>query len=801
MMTNHRASYEASQRAFAYQFSATTGTDHKPNFIFGCKARSITLFSGALKMKPLLSCDRCLNDKVQCRFDPGRFDKCRGCTALDIHCKWTQVSKPQLVPDGGYISYLEKRVREVEAYLKRAHPDIKTKKDINDLIEREERVQVVAMSSARSRVGLPVSRLKPASSDFTPPITIEDQNAIWETTANLHEHRYYGHSSTCVLSRDAVVLRHDYRSYFQPSSDSSRSGYLRPEFWKPTTIEMKRLQQYHYGTWEAEHMMLELPSDDLMPILLNAYFDNTFIPVIHRQLFEKQLKEGVHKREKSFLRLVLLVCANGARWCNDPRVLDERWPVSRSAGYRWFQQFELWHMNLIVTHQLSLWDAQILVLIAMFFCGSSATYGAWVTIGATIRMMQDIGSHRRRVQVTLESELHKRCFWAMILFDRLHSVHFGRNGAIADSDFDLDEVLEVDDEFWSLEPEAPPPVQPPGIPSKLRIFNQAIALTRISGRCLQTVYALDQTKRLIEIDTPQGLAWIINDINSRLLQWAHSMPLDLQLPDRPSPNKQPLPSAFINMWAGYYELVISINRPFISKTSELATSCLAICREAAKGFSKMARAHCRFPESRSKFIPGLCYPAFSSAMVLAIDLILQDSVKGSTIEYPGSNPDMLEDIYSRQQKEKDMRTCVQILEDGEEYFQLAGKLRDVLKEFESSLRLRSSSPIPSSSSPYIIRSEPPTKEIHRPENLSEPTIISTDNPSNEFAPIRSDSTPQSLNGPGVPFDIFSEYEAAYPYFLASGVASGFPRADQLSNLWGRLFPEAPDQTEPSSSGQ
>ncbi|KAG8702477.1 hypothetical protein FRC11_011454, partial [Ceratobasidium sp. 423] len=310
----------------------------------------------------------------------------------------------------------------------------------------------------------------------------------------------------------------------------------------------------------------------------------------------------------------------------------------------------------------------------MYFCGSSATYGAWVTIGAAIRMMQDIGSHRRKAQQTLESELHKRCFWTMLLFDRLHSFHFGRNGAITDSDFDLDDVLEVDDELWSLEPGAPPPVQPPGIPPNLRIFNQAIALTRISGRCLQTIYALDQTKRLIGIDRPQGLVWMVNDINSRLLNWAHGMPLDLQLPDE-LPNRQPLPSAFITMWANYYEVVISINRPFISKTSELAASCLVICREAAKGFAKMARVHCSFPESRSKFIPGLCYPAFSSAMVLAIDLIMQDQAKGPTIEYSGSGLDILEDTYSRQQKAEDMRMCVQILEDGEEYFQLAGKLR------------------------------------------------------------------------------------------------------------------------------
>ncbi|CAE6338505.1 unnamed protein product [Rhizoctonia solani] len=538
---------------------------------------------------------------------------------------------------------------------------------------------------------------------------------------------------------------------------------------------MKRLQQ-PYELWETEHTLLELPPDDLMPILLNSYFDNTFIPVVHRQLFEKQLREGLHRQEKSFLRLVLLVCANGARWCSDPRVLDERWPVSRSAGHRWFRQFELWHKSVITFHQLSLWDAQLLVLISMYLCGSSSTYGAWVTVGAAIRMMQDIGSHRRTAEKTLESELHKRCFWAMLLLDRLHSVQFGRNGATTDSDIDLDEILEVDDELWSLEPGAPPPTQPPGLPSKFRIFNQTIALTRISGRCLQTVYALDQTKRLLGIDGSQGLVWIVNDINFRLLNWAHSMPLDLQLPDTLAPDRKPLSSSFINMWAGYYELLISINRPFISKTSELAASSLAICREAAKAFAKMARVHCRFSGSRSKLIPGLCYPAFSSAMVLAIDLIMQDHLKGPTTECPGSSLDIIGDTYSRQQKEEDMVTCVQILEDGEEYFQLAGKLRDVVREFEYFLRLQ----------PLTSHHTLPTLYDYAPQNSS----FKADSAMGDIVPPLPEEPNTSVN-------ILSSYEFANPYFLECGVASGFPQVDQLSNLTNTCFSSGvPESTSP-----
>jgi hypothetical protein len=198
--------------------------------------------------------------------------------------------------------------------------------------------------------------------EFGSNTVVDDGNAMWEAApTNLNHPRYYGHSSSCVLSRDALVLRHDIHSG-QPRSSSANRSFPRAEFWYSSGIEKKLLQQHAYGLWEAEKMMLELPPKDLMPILLDAYFRNTFFPIIHRQLFETQLRDGVHKQEKTFLRLVLLVCANGARWCDDPRVFDERWPVSRSAGHQWFGQFEMWHRNLVVTNELSLWDAQILVV-------------------------------------------------------------------------------------------------------------------------------------------------------------------------------------------------------------------------------------------------------------------------------------------------------------------------------------------------------------------------------------------------------------------------------------------------------
>jgi hypothetical protein len=97
-----------------------------------------------------------------------------------------------------------------------------------------------------------------------------------------------------------------------------------------------------------------------MPILIDVFFKAAFFPVIHRGMFEKQLNDGFHKRNGTFLRIVLLICATGARWCDDPRVLDRRWPVPLSAGYQWFKQLSYGEKSFAEDTKLE--DAQLQVV-------------------------------------------------------------------------------------------------------------------------------------------------------------------------------------------------------------------------------------------------------------------------------------------------------------------------------------------------------------------------------------------------------------------------------------------------------
>jgi hypothetical protein len=86
------------------------------------------------------------------------------------------------------------------------------------------------------------------------------------------------------------------------------------------------------------------PDSDLIPILIDHYFShyNNYFPLLHRPLFEKAVADGVHLQNHTFGAVLLLVCAIGARYSQDPRVLapGDSEPT-QFPGWHWFEQVHL----------------------------------------------------------------------------------------------------------------------------------------------------------------------------------------------------------------------------------------------------------------------------------------------------------------------------------------------------------------------------------------------------------------------------------------------------------------------------
>ena len=85
----------------------------------------------------------------------------------------------------------------------------------------------------------------------------------------------------------------------------------------------------------------DFPPANLLPKLVDAYFNdiNMYIPLLHRPTFERQLADGLHLRRQDFGAVVLLVCANGSKWVDDPRAADQNAP-HKEAGARWAEQVQ-----------------------------------------------------------------------------------------------------------------------------------------------------------------------------------------------------------------------------------------------------------------------------------------------------------------------------------------------------------------------------------------------------------------------------------------------------------------------------
>lgn len=70
--------------------------------------------------------------------------------------------------------------------------------------------------------------------------------------------------------------------------------------------------------------------------------------------------------------------------------------------------------------------SQIAVL---YDSGTASPDGCWVLLGLGIRYAQSVGAHRKRhadARTTVEAEIWKRAFWALIATDIIVSVTTGR---------------------------------------------------------------------------------------------------------------------------------------------------------------------------------------------------------------------------------------------------------------------------------------------------------------------------------------------------------------------------------------
>ncbi|RXW18057.1 hypothetical protein EST38_g7793 [Candolleomyces aberdarensis] len=349
-------------------------------------------------------------------------------------------------------------------------------------------------------------------------------------TLKPHSHRFFGKSSQYELIQTALDMREEYTgeglAYVNPTLPMKR-----PEFWNvPEWIA-------HDPEIDEDERNYVFPEHDLYPQLVEAYFThvNPFHPLLHQTTFEKQVADGLHHRDSMFAKVFLLVCAHGAQRCEDPRVLAEGATSTRSAGWKWFEQVNIFRRNLF--NRVLLYELQMHALYVLFASSSEMPQGVWAQIGMALRLSQEVGGHRRRRNEdsglpTAEDELWKRAFWVILSVDRWISQNSGRACGLQDEDFDLDLPLEVDDEYWGTGF-----VQPDGRPSVIAYFNSYLSLMDILAYSMRLIYSIKHPK-FPRKGSERSEQEIIAELDAAMNKWMDSVP------------EHPAVILLLNIWSG-----------------------------------------------------------------------------------------------------------------------------------------------------------------------------------------------------------------------------------------------------------
>ncbi|CAE6366230.1 unnamed protein product [Rhizoctonia solani] len=692
--------------------------------------------ANAKKRRVQRACDVCRRKKVRCDGATRAGNRCSNCVAFNFDCTYVEAAKKR-GPPKGYVESLENRLEKMERLLQRASADFT--QSLGQHLTREQwEAQRGGKPTPRAKSAQPsapvpaniLSGTRGTSTVAPTPDTSKEEdlissdeesnlvNGMQKLAVTTFERRFHGKSSGLMLVKAARSLKQEYVNAENPDTCPPQQS-RRPEFWRANPWEWIDTED---PLWKDK---VQPPPDDLRDALIDLFFKhvNAFFPLLHRPLFESNVREGKQFEDSAFACVLLLVCAVGSRWSNDRRVfLDQDEPLQHSAGWKYFEQVQFLRRSLLTPPKL--FDLQIMALAVMFLQGTSAPHSAWTVAGIGIRIAQDVGAHRRKVyrggQGSIEDELWKRAFWILVVHDRVTSSALGRPCAIQDEDSDVGFPVEVDDEYWPHIQTEPGfvPKQPSGVPPRVAFFNCYLKLIQILGFALRTIYSINKSKILLGFVGPQWEQHIVAELDSALNKWIDSVPDHL----RWDPNREN--SLFFDqsatLYSTYYHVQILIHRPFIPsprKPSPLSFPSLAICTTAARSCSHVLDLQRRRSQT---ILPGVMVAAFTSGIVLLINVWGQKK-SGGTADPNGQI--------------KDVHKCMDVLKSNEHRWHSAGRLWDILYELASFGDL----PLP----------QPSPKESNKRERETETTSPSTGQTSSasEHTPSPGSSGPHPRDRP------------------------------------------------------
>ncbi|KAI1791322.1 fungal-specific transcription factor domain-containing protein [Ganoderma leucocontextum] len=573
-----------------------------------------------------------------------------------------------------YVQILENRLQNMEKLFGQLHPNVEIPKDFDGTLDSThwrvapvpaEASAMVSAPSPRSSASVagvsppPVDTPSPVDEDELDP-SEDEREARLNIIENLKrltinrnpdQMRYHGKSSNLMFLQ--TVIKQKY-----PGAD-------RPKGKEPSAVpDVETVPAVDFPILKAARERVEqppyrnFPPADLMEKLIDGYFDgvNIYLPLLHRPTFQNNVQDGLHLREKAFGAVLLMVCAIGSRWTDDPRVETDD---GTTPGWCWFTQVDTLRWSIFERPKVE--DVQACSLIASFLALSSRPQGSWTVMGLGLRMIQDVGAHRKKVYraaPSAEDELWRRAVWVLVYLDRTASFGLGRPCGLHDEDFDLDPMTEVDDEYWVNTDSESAFKQPEGKPSKIAFANCLVRLQKILAYASRTIYSINKSKQTLGYVGSEWEQRTVAELDSALNKWIDTVPEHLKW----DPNRED--DIFMNqsctLYANYYWLQICVHRPFIQpgKANRLPFPSLAICTNAARSATHVMET--QFKKNKESLILNRL-PLFTSGLVLLFNLW---GAKRSGL----SNEAAMADVHK----------CMQMLKALEQHTYSSRRLWDVL---------------------------------------------------------------------------------------------------------------------------
>lgn len=196
-----------------------------------------------------------------------------------------------------------------------------------------------------------------------------------------------------------------------------------------------------------------------------------------------------HRKNPSFVALVLSICSLSCRYTPDPRLRATTANNSTLA-------FDLIALAKDVTAAAAAERADLYLVQALFNLsvvqeGTARTNQLWWFLSQAVSIAFDMGLHRRKDEyhfTAVELEEQKRTLWALYCQTVQASCTYGRPSMLRLQDIELEEPAAVDDVYISVDKGIG--TQPPDRPSVMAGFVAGVRLHMILERTIRRVNRL-----------------------------------------------------------------------------------------------------------------------------------------------------------------------------------------------------------------------------------------------------------------------------------------------------------------------